>query len=42
MDCVPYVKFGGTENLLDVLMQYEILGFCRLGLDRRKFYRAKT
>jgi len=27
------VEFGGIENLLDVLTQYEILGFCRLGLN---------
>jgi hypothetical protein len=26
-DFVPMVKFGGDENLLDVLMKYEILGF---------------
>jgi len=33
------VKFGGAENLLDVLTLYEILGFCRLGLkiQRRHF-----
>jgi hypothetical protein len=36
------VEFGRTENLLDVLTQYEILGFCRLGLNRLKFYRIKT
>jgi hypothetical protein len=36
------VEFGRTENLLDVLTQYEILGFCRLGLNRLKFYRTKT
>jgi hypothetical protein len=28
------VKFGGGENLLDVLTQYETLEFCRLGLNR--------
>jgi len=28
------VKFGGGENLLDVLTQYETLQFCRLGLNR--------
>ena len=28
------VKFRGDVNLLDVLTQYEILGFCRLGLNR--------
>jgi hypothetical protein len=27
------VKFGGTENLLDVLTQYEIWGFCRLDFN---------
>ena len=27
------VKFGRTENLLDVLTQYETLEFCRLGLN---------
>ncbi len=36
------VEFGETKNLLDVLAQYEILGFCRLGLNRMKFYRTKT
>jgi hypothetical protein len=36
------VKSGRTENLLDVLTQYEILGFCKLRLNRRKFYRTKT
>jgi hypothetical protein len=36
------MEFEGTENLLDVLTQYEILGFCRLGLNRLKFYRTKT
>ncbi|MFC1577886.1 hypothetical protein ACFL36_02630 [Thermodesulfobacteriota bacterium] len=25
------IKFGEIKNLLDVLTQYEILGFCRLG-----------
>ncbi len=36
------VKSGRTENLLDVQMQYKILGFCRLSLNRRKLYRTKT
>jgi len=36
------VKSGRAENLLDVLTQSEILEFCRLGLNRRKFYRTKT
>jgi hypothetical protein len=35
------VEFGRTENLSDVLTQYEILGFCKLGLNRLKFYRIK-
>jgi hypothetical protein len=35
------VKFGRTENLLDLLMQYEIWGFCGWGLNRLKFYRTK-
>ncbi len=39
---VPKVEFGATENLLDVLTKYEILGFCRLGLNRLKFYQTKT
>jgi hypothetical protein len=39
--CLP-VKFEWTGNLLGVLTQYEILGFCRLGLNRLKFYRNKT
>jgi hypothetical protein len=36
------VEFGDTENLLDVLEQYEILGFGRLGLIQLKFYRTKS
>ena len=36
------VKSGRTENLLVVVTQYEILGFCRLGLNRLNFYRTKT
>jgi len=32
------VKFGEAPNIFDVLMKYEILGFCRLGLNQRKFY----
>ena len=36
------VKSGGTENFLDVLSQYAISEFCRLGLNRRKLYRSKT
>lgn len=36
------VEFGETKNLLDVLTQYEIFGFCRLGLNRLIFYRTKT
>ncbi len=28
--------------MLDVLTQYEILRFCRLGLNQMKFYRTKT
>jgi hypothetical protein len=28
--------------LLDVLTKYVTLGFCRLGLNRLKFYRTKT
>ncbi len=27
------VKFEEAQNILDVLMKYEILGFCRLGFD---------
>jgi hypothetical protein len=38
---VPKLKFGETENLIGVLTQYEILGFCRLALIRLKFYRTK-
>jgi len=26
---VPKIKFGEIKNLLDVLTQYKILGFCR-------------
>ena len=29
------VDFEEIKNLLDVLTQYEILGFCRLGLNQR-------
>ena len=36
------VKSGRAENLLDVLTQSEILEFCRLGLNQRKFYRTET
>jgi hypothetical protein len=32
------VEFGRTENLLDVLTKYVILGFCRLGQDSAKYY----
>ncbi len=32
------LKFAEVQNILDVLMKYEILGFCRLGLNRSKFY----
>ena len=39
---MPYVKFGGTKNILDVLTKYEILGFRRLGLDQRILYRTKN
>jgi hypothetical protein len=35
------MKFGETQNLLDVLAKYEILGSCRLGLNRLKFTQAK-
>jgi len=27
------VKFGRTENLLGVVTQYQILGFCRLDVN---------
>jgi hypothetical protein len=37
MSCLK-VKFGGVENLFDVLTQYKILGFCRLGFNRRELY----
>jgi hypothetical protein len=36
------VEFGEIKNLMNVLTQYEILGFCRLGVNRLKFYRTKT
>jgi len=36
------VKSGRLENSLDVMTQYEILGFCGLGLNRLKFYRTRT
>jgi hypothetical protein len=36
------LKFGEVQNILDVMMRYEIFGFCRLGLKRLKFYRIKT
>ena len=31
-----------SENLLDVLKKYYILGFRRLGSNRLKFYRTET
>jgi hypothetical protein len=34
LDFVPHVKFGKVENLLDVLRKYEILGFCRLDINK--------
>jgi len=39
---IPKIKFGEIKNLLDVLTKYKVLGFCRLGLNRMKFYRTKT
>jgi hypothetical protein len=42
VDVVPMVKFRETKNMMNVLMQYEILGFCRLGVNRLKFYHTKT
>ena len=36
------VKSGRTEYLLDVLTKYVILGLCRLGLNRQKFYLTKA
>jgi hypothetical protein len=39
---VLMVKFRETKNLMNVLTQYEILRFCRLGVNRLKFYRTKT
>ena len=41
VDFVPMVKFGRNENLFDVLMQYEISRFCRLGLNRLNYYRIE-
>jgi hypothetical protein len=32
------VKSGRTVNLLGVVTQYEILEFCRLGLNPSRFY----
>jgi hypothetical protein len=34
------MEFGGIRNSLDVMTQYEILGFCELGLNRLKFCRT--
>jgi hypothetical protein len=31
-----------VQNILDVLMKYEILEFCRFGFNQRKFLRTKT
>jgi len=42
IDLLPDLKVGLAEFSLDVLMQYEFLGFCRLGLNRMKFYETKT
>ena len=36
------MEFGGTRNLMDVQTQYEILGFCGLGLNRLKLCQTKT
>ena len=36
------LKVGLAEFSLDVLMQYEFFGFCRLGLNRMKLYGTKT
>ena len=36
------VKFAEAQNILDVLLKYEILEFCRFGFNRRKFLRTKT
>ena len=32
------VEFGKTENLMDLLTQYQILRFYRCGLNRLEFY----
>jgi hypothetical protein len=36
------VKFAEAQNILDVLMKYEILKFCRFGFDRIKVLRTKN
>jgi hypothetical protein len=42
--CLPclMLKFTEVQNILDVLMKYEILEFCRFGFNQRKFLRTKT
>ena len=39
---MPNLKFGRSENLLDVLLKYELLGFYGLGLNRLKLCRTTT
>jgi hypothetical protein len=39
---VPNLKFGRSENLLDVLPKYELLGFYGLGLNGLKLCRTTT
>jgi hypothetical protein len=34
-------KFEGAQNILDVLNKYEILGFCKMGLNRLSYCRIK-
>jgi hypothetical protein len=36
------LKFTVVQNILDIQMKYKILGFCRLGFNRRKFVRTNT
>ena len=42
LDFVPDAEIWEDWNLLGVFTQYEILGFCRLGLNQRIFSWTKT
>jgi len=37
----PMVKFEEAQNILNVLLRYEILGFCRSGFDPKNICEPK-